>query len=172
MASRPPSRPPPPLSRPPPPMNRTLSPITFPGPPPSIPPPPVPASPANGRKMSLPVQPSSSFFKRPPEKMEDNKIIKFGETKLRSPSPVRGVSLTRPGDRKISAPPGVNYSPLPFNMNGGSDMQSFMNLLEREETDFVDQVKKSKAFIQSVIRHQQLSYFKSFFQKLFFKIYY
>jgi hypothetical protein len=29
-----------------------------------------------------------------------------------------------------------------------------MNLLEREETDFVDQVKKSKAFIQSVIRQE------------------
>jgi hypothetical protein len=37
-------------------------------------------------------------------------------------------------------------------MNGNSDMLNFMNLLEREETDFVDQVKKSKAFIQSVIR--------------------
>ena len=94
--------------------------------------------------------------------MEDNKIIKFGDTKLRSPSPVRGGGppAGRPGpagsgqaaERKISAPAGVNYSPLPFHMNGTSDMQNFMNLLEREETDFVEQVKKSKAFIQSVIR--------------------
>ena len=86
--------------------------------------------------------------------MEDNKIIKFGDTRLRSPSPVRG-GVSRPTnnvERKISAPAGVNYSPLPFHVNGTSDMQNFMNLLEREEVDFVDQVKKSKAFIQSVIR--------------------
>jgi hypothetical protein len=93
------------------------------------------------------------MFKRPPEKMEDTKIVKFGEAKLRSPSPVRGASVTKSfPERKVSAPPTMNYSPLPYNMNGNSDMLNFMNLLEREESDFVDQVKKSKAFIQSVIR--------------------
>ena len=102
------------------------------------------------------VQPSSLAFKRPPEKMEENKIIKFGDTRLRSPSPARGVSASRPAERKISAPPLVNYSPLPYNMNGSSDMQNFMSLLDREETDFVDQVKKSKAFIHSVIRDKHL----------------
>lgn len=40
-------------------------------------------------------------------------------------------------------------------MNGNSDMQNFLNLLYREETDFIDQVKKSKAFIQSVIRDKE-----------------
>ena len=153
---RPPSRPPPPMSRPPPPGSRPPGPGLNPGPPPSIPPPPVPASPANGRKLSLQVQPSSLAFKRPPEKMEENKIIKFGDTRLRSPSPARGVSASRPAERKISAPPLVNYSPLPYNMNGSSDMQNFMSLLDREETDFVDQVKKSKAFIHSVIRDKHL----------------
>ena len=34
-------------------------------------------------------------------------------------------------------------------------MQNFVNLLEREETDFVDQVKKSKAFIQAVIKDKE-----------------
>jgi hypothetical protein len=152
---RPPSRPPPPMSRPPPPMSRHSIQNTFPvGPPPSVPPPPVPASPANGRKLSLPSPPQAAMFKRPPEKMEDTKIIKFGETKLRSPSPVRGASVAKTfAERKVSAPPAVNHSPLPYNMNGSSDMLNFMNLLEREESDFVDQVKKSKAFIQSVIRH-------------------
>lgn len=96
------------------------------------------------------------MFKRPPEKMEDTKIVKFGETRLRSPSPVRGASVTKTfPERKVSAPPTMNYSPLPYNMNGNSDMLNFMNLLEREESDFVDQVKKSKAFIQSVIRDKE-----------------
>jgi hypothetical protein len=151
---RPPSRPPPPMSRPPPPMSRHSIQNTFPvGPPPSVPPPPVPASPANGRKLSLPSPPQAAMFKRPPEKMEDTKIIKFGDTKLRSPSPVRGASVSKTfAERKVSAPPAMNHSPLPYNMNGSSDMLNFMNLLEREESDFVDQVKKSKAFIQSVIR--------------------
>jgi hypothetical protein len=151
---RPPSRPPPPMSRPPPPMTRHSIQGTFPlGPPPSVPPPPVPASPGNGRKLSLQNPPAAGMFKRPPEKMEDTKIVKFGETKLRSPSPVRGASVTKTyPERKVSAPPTMNYSPQPYNMNGNSDMLNFMNLLEREETDFVDQVKKSKAFIQSVIR--------------------
>ena len=152
---RPPARPPPPISRPPPPMSRHSIQNTFPvGPPPSVPPPPVPASPANGRKLSLQTPPQATMFKRPPEKMEDTKIIKFGDTRLRSPSPVRGASLTKSfPERKVSAPPTMNHSPLPYNMNGSSDMLNFMNLLEREESDFVDQVKKSKAFIQSVIRH-------------------
>ena len=101
-------------------------------------------------------------FKRPPEKMEENKIYKFGESKVRSPSPARGAAaFNRPMasnsiERKISAPATMTTTPPAYNtMNGNSsDMQCFMNLLEREETDFVDQVKKSKAFIQSVIRQE------------------
>merc|ERR1719309_707315 len=49
----------------------------------------------------------------------------------------------------------MNYSPLPFNVNGSTDMQSFQGLLEHEESDFVDQVKKSKAFIQKVIKDKE-----------------
>lgn len=55
----------------------------------------------------------------------------------------------------------MNYtvtSPVPFNMqnmNGSTDMASFMNLMEHEENDFVEQVKKSKSFIQSVIRDKE-----------------
>ena len=61
---------------------------------------------------------------------------------------------------QVSAPPVMNYSvtsPVPFNMNGSTnnDMASFMGLMEHEEADFVDQVKKSKAFIQSVIKDKE-----------------
>ena len=109
--------------------------------------------------------------------MEDNRIHKFGEVsaKVRSPSPARGAAYAGGGngvgrpaassmERKISAPANMTYSggvgPYGAAMNGvggngsSSDMQCFMNLLEREETDFVEQVKKSKAFIQSVIRNE------------------
>ena len=34
-------------------------------------------------------------------------------------------------------------------------MQSFLGLLEHEETDFVEQVKKSKAFIQKIIKDKE-----------------
>ena len=60
---------------------------------------------------------------------------------------------------QVSAPPMMSYSvtsPVPFNTNGSNqDMASMMGLLEHEETDFVEQVKKSKAFIQSVIRDKE-----------------
>ena len=47
-------------------------------------------------------------------------------------------------------------SPVPFNVNGtNQDMNNFMGLLEHEEADFVEQVKKSKAFIQSVIKDKE-----------------
>ena len=104
--------------------------------------------------------------------MEDNKINKFG---ARSPSPARGATFGRgmgPSagsvERKISAPASMSSGlppPAPYgigtvnngtngsNNGSNSDMQCFMNLLEREESDFVEQVKKSKAFIQSVIRN-------------------
>ena len=56
----------------------------------------------------------------------------------------------------FSAPPQMNSqmnsSPVPFNLNGGVDMQNFLGLLEHEEADFVEQVKKSKAFIQKIIK--------------------
>ena len=34
-------------------------------------------------------------------------------------------------------------------------MQNFLGLLEHEESDFVDQVKKSKAFIQKIIKDKE-----------------
>lgn len=53
----------------------------------------------------------------------------------------------------------MNYNvsnPSPFNVNGSNqDMANFMGMLESEESDFVDQVKKSKAFIQSVIKDKE-----------------
>ena len=57
----------------------------------------------------------------------------------------------------FSAPPQMNASPVPFNLNGagGVDMQNFLGLLEHEEADFVDQVKKSKAFIQKIIKDKE-----------------
>ena len=57
----------------------------------------------------------------------------------------------------FSAPPHVNASPIPFSMNNGVnvDMQNFLGLLEHEESDFVDQVKKSKAFIQKIIKDKE-----------------
>jgi len=153
---RPPSRPPMPNSRGPPGPMRPMFGAT-PGPPPAAPPPPVPSSPSGGRKLSLQApSPNNAMFQRPPEKMGENKLIKFGETKLRSPSPGRNAAVVRNGaERKVSAPPSMNYSPLPFNVNGSSDMQSFQGLLEHEEADFVDQVKKSKAFIQKVIKDKE-----------------
>ena len=55
-----------------------------------------------------------------------------------------------------SAPPSMmNASPVPFNINGSADMQNFLGLLEHEEADFVDQVKKSKSFIQKIIKDKE-----------------
>ena len=34
-------------------------------------------------------------------------------------------------------------------------MQNFLGLLEHEEADFVEQVKKSKAFIQKIIKDKE-----------------
>ena len=169
---RPPSRPPPPLSRPPPPVSRPPVPGANPGPPPSVPPPPVPASPMGARKLSLgsyegnlATPPSSVMFKRQPEKMEDNKFSKFGEVRVRSPSPRRVTASGAPTPTLQNGPSpfpqqpgqGIIASPLPFNMNGSTqgDMQNFLSLLEREEADFVDQVKKSKSFIQNIIKDKE-----------------
>ena len=60
-------------------------------------------------------------------------------------------------DFLFSAPPHVNASPIPFSVNNGVnvDMQNFLGLLEHEESDFVDQVKKSKAFIQKIIKDKE-----------------
>ena len=73
----------------------SIGPAITPGPPPAVPPPPVPASPAGARKLSLQTPPppnsNNSFYGRQPEKMGENKIIKFGETSLRSPSPGPGA---------------------------------------------------------------------------------
>ena len=49
----------------------------------------------------------------------------------------------------------MNPSPVPFNINGSADMQNFLGLLEHEEADFVDQVKKSKSFIQKIIKDKE-----------------
>ena len=101
---RPPRRPPPPNMRPPAPNIRPNSFGTVtPGPPPSGAPPPVPASPAGGRKLSLQTPPphSSSVFMRHPEKMGENKVIKFGETKLRSPSPGKNSVMRNGPERKV-----------------------------------------------------------------------
>ena len=57
----------------------------------------------------------------------------------------------------------MNSSPVPFNLNGGVDMQNFLGLLEHEEADFVEQVKKSKAFIQKIIKAElQRRFFEDF----------
>ena len=103
---RPPSRPPPPSLRAPPGPNlrpNSFGPSVTPGPPPANPPPPVPASPAGGRKLSLQTPPPgpNSVFLRQPEKMGENKIIKFGETKLRSPSPGRNSMARNGPERKV-----------------------------------------------------------------------
>ena len=101
---RPPSRPPPPNMRAPAPNLRPNSFGTVtPGPPPSGAPPPVPTSPAGSRKLSLQTPPphSNSVFMRHPEKMGENKIIKFGETKLRSPSPGKNSMMRNGPERKV-----------------------------------------------------------------------
>ena len=54
-----------------------------------------------------------------------------------------------------SAPPSMMNSSPPFNINGSADMQNFLGLLEHEEADFVDQVKKSKSFIQKIIKDKE-----------------
>ena len=71
-------------------------PPTFRPPPPMVPPPPTPASPMTQRKRSVnapfdsspkhsPNPPPGGFLpKRPIEKMEDNKITRFGEPRMKS----------------------------------------------------------------------------------------
>ena len=63
-------------------------------------PPPVPNSPAGSRKLSLQPQ---GLYSRQPEPLEQNRQFKFGETKLRSPSPSRNA-MSRNGtvERKVS----------------------------------------------------------------------
>ena len=88
-------------------------PPTFRPPPPMAPPPVAPASPMTQRKMSVnapfkpspqqsPNPPPGGFLpKRPVEKMEDAKITRFGEARMKSPAP----PSTPPHQQRQFSPP-------------------------------------------------------------------
>jgi hypothetical protein len=127
-----------------------------------VPPPPTPASPMTQRKRSVnapfdsspkhsPNPPPGGFLpKRPIEKMEDNKITRFGEPRMKSPAPP-------------STPP-RQFSPLLSQQNGANvkvnghnngNEVDFLSLLEKEEADFAEQIKKQKTFLQGVFRDKE-----------------
>ncbi len=150
-------------------------PPTFRPPPPVAPPPQAPASPMTQRKLSInapfnkqspgpsPNPPPGGFpgNKRPIEKMEDTKISRFGEVRVKSPPPP-----TAPP----SAPPPMGAAQQMSRINGHGNGNGngngnyggknpneidFLSLLEKEEADFAEQIKKQKAFLQSVFKDKE-----------------
>ena len=138
-------------------------PPSFRPPPPLAPPPVAPASPMTQRKLSVnapfnsspgqsPKPPQAGFLpKRPVEKIEDNKITRFGEPRMKSPAPP-----STPPHGASAASPQRQFSPP---LNGGkvnghnvNNEVDFLSLLEKEEADFAEQIKKQKAFLQGVFR--------------------
>ena len=82
--------------------------------------------------------------------MEDNKITRFGEPRMKSPAPP-------------STPP-RQFSPVSSQQNGANvkvnghnngNEVDFLSLLEKEEADFAEQIKKQKTFLQGVFRDKE-----------------
>ena len=143
-------------------------PPSFRPPPPVAPPPLAPASPMTQRKLSVnapfksspgasPNPPPGGFLpKRPVEKMEDGKITRFGEPHMKSPGP--GGTSTPPNNpsRQFSPPLNGGSSGLGVKVNGhGHPEVDFLTLLEKEEADFAEQIKKQKSFLQGVFKDKE-----------------
>ncbi len=85
--------------------------------------------------------------KRPVEKMEDTKITRFGEPRMKSPAPP-----STPPQRQFSPPAnGGTVSKL----NGHNNEVDFLSLLEKEEADFALEIRKQKAVLQGVFRDKE-----------------
>ena len=141
-------------------------PPSFRPPPPLAPPPVAPASPMTQRKLSVnapfksspgasPNPPPGGFLpKRPVEKMEDNKITRFGEPHMKSPGPGGGTSTppSSQGSSRQFSP--VNGGNLKLNGHGHPE-GDFLSLLEKEEADFAEQIKKQKSFLQGFFKEKE-----------------
>ncbi len=121
--------------------NKVKSPPPSFRPPPPFSPPPQLSSPIAQRRLAAAVSGSSNGnskggSKRPVERLEDDKITRFGEPgRLRSPTPnSKGGKMSN----------GIN--------GNGADADAaeidFLDLLEKEEADFAEQITKQKSFLQ------------------------
>lgn len=142
-------------------------PPSFRPPPPLAPPPVAPASPMTQRKLSVnapfkpspgasPNPPPGGFLpKRPVEKMEETKIARFGE-RLKSPGPGGGPGTSTPPQVPVTG--SRQFSPVNggLKLNGhGHPEVDFLSLLEKEEADFAEQIKKQKSFLQGVFKDKE-----------------
>jgi len=140
-------------------------PPTFRPPPPLSAPPVAPASPMTQRKISVnapfkpspqhsPNPPPGGFLpKRPVEKIEDAKITRFGEARMKSPAP----PSTPPHQQRQFSPSFNGGSKLNGHtgQSGSESEVDFLSLLEKEEADFAEQIKKQKAFLQGVFKDKE-----------------
>ena len=131
---------------------------------------------------SSPNPPSQGFPKRPVEQIADRKINRFGEARLRSPGPPapppppsaaalqQSSGLASASSQASKAPPpppppatngfpstnGQGRSPqqqqAPHPVGGEID---FLDMLEKEEADFAEQVRRQKSFLQKIFREKE-----------------
>ncbi|TRY74800.1 hypothetical protein TCAL_07117 [Tigriopus californicus] len=113
-------------------------PPSFRPPPPFAAPPPNPLSPSSQRKLSVNApfrgRSPSPFNRRPVEKIEEQKIARFGEPSSRMNSPLRTLN----GQSRTSS----------------EDHADFLDILEKEEEGFAEQLKKQKVFLQTVFKEK------------------
>ena len=85
--------------------------------------------------------------------MEDKKITRFGEPRMASPAP----PSTPPHNARQFSPPLNGGGVTKLNGHGldSSGDVDFLTLLEREEADFAEQIRKQKAFLQGVFRDKE-----------------
>merc|ERR1712141_514707 len=98
-----------------------------------------------------PNPPPGGFLpKRPVEKIEDAKITRFGEARMKSPAP----PSTPPHQQRQFSPPFNGGSRINGHGHSGSEVD-FLSLLEKEEADFAEQIKKQKTFLQGVFNDKE-----------------
>ena len=92
------------------------------------------------------------------EKIDDNKINRFGEARLRSPGPPipPPPALQSPGlvmNPKLNGVAASSNGKVPGSPTLGE--VDFLDMLEKEEADFADQVRKQKSFLQKIFRDKE-----------------
>jgi hypothetical protein len=110
-------------------------------------------APFNSSPGPSPNPPAGGFVgnKRPIEKMEDNKISRFGEVRVKSPPP----PSTPPQQHRQFSPAPLNGGSSKVNGHSSASEVDFLSLLEKEEADFAEQVRKQKTFLQGVFRDKE-----------------
>lgn len=85
--------------------------------------------------------------------MEDTKITRFGEPRMKSPAPPSTPPHGSSASRQFSPP--LNGGKLNGHNSSTGNEVDFLSLLEKEEADFAEQIKKQKTFLQGVFRDKE-----------------